>query len=54
MLWTGYTMALSLDFEERIGSSEFGLGWWLFNLFYLSPVFVLPYLYTVDKTRWNR
>jgi len=30
------------------------LGWWLFNLFYLSPVFVLPYLYTVDKSRWCR
>lgn len=53
-LWAGYTMAMSLDFEERMATSEFGLGWWLFNLFYLSPVFVLPYLYTVDKSRWCR
>jgi len=30
------------------------MGWWLFNLFYLSPMFVLPYLYTVDKRQWNR
>lgn len=54
MLWTGYTMALSLDFQERMATSMFGMGWWLFNLFYLSPMFVLPYLYTVDKRQWNR
>jgi hypothetical protein len=54
MLWTGYTMALSLDFQDRMATSEFGMGWWLFNLFYLSPMFVLPYLYTVDKRQWNR
>jgi hypothetical protein len=54
LLWTGYTMALSLDFQERMATSEFGMGWWLFNLFYLSPMFVLPYLYTVDKRQWNR
>lgn len=54
-LWAGYTMAMSLDFPERMATSEFGVaGWWMFNLFYLSPVFVLPYLYTVDKSRWNR
>ena len=53
-LWVGYTMAMSLDFPERMANSEFGMGWWLFNLFYLSPMFVLPYLYTVDKRQWNR
>lgn len=54
-LWVGYTMAMSMDFPERVARSEFGVaGWWLFNLFYLSPLFVLPYLYTVDKTRWRR
>jgi hypothetical protein len=53
-LWVGYTMAMSLDFTERMANSQFGLGWWLFNLFYLSPMFVLPYLYTVDKSQWNR
>jgi hypothetical protein len=53
-LWAGYTMAMSLDFPVRMANSEFGLGWWLFNLFYLSPMVVLPYLYTVDKRRWCR
>ena len=53
-LWVGYTMAMSLDFPQRMANSEFGMGWWLFNLFYLSPMFVLPYLYTVDKSKWNR
>ncbi len=43
-----------MNFPERMANSEFGLGWWLFNLFYLSPMFVLPYLYTVDKRQWNR
>jgi hypothetical protein len=54
MLWAGYTMGLSLDYQERMTTTEFGLGWWLFNLFYLSPIFVLPYLYTLDKTKWSR
>lgn len=53
-LWVGYTMAMSEDFSVRMANSEFGMGWWLFNLFYLSPMFVLPYLYTVDKRQWNR
>jgi hypothetical protein len=53
-LWVGYTMAMSQDFSARMANSEFGMGWWLFNLFYLSPMFVLPYLYTVDKRQWNR
>ena len=47
-------MAMSQDFSARMANSEFGMGWWLFNLFYLSPMFVLPYLYTVDKRQWNR
>jgi hypothetical protein len=54
-LWVGYTMAMSLDFGERMANSEFGVvGWWGFNLFYLSHVFVLPFLYTVDRSKWRR
>ena len=55
MLWFGYTIAMCLDFPDRMGSSEFGVaGWWMFNLFYLSPVLIMPYLYTLDNSRWKR
>jgi len=55
MLWVGYTMAMAQDHEARFGESLFGVpGWWLFNLFYLSPFFVLPYLYTLKASQWNR
>jgi hypothetical protein len=45
---------MSPDFPVRMANSEFGMGWWLFTLFYLSPIVVLPYLHTLDKRRWWR
>jgi hypothetical protein len=55
VLWVGYTMMLMMDFEERIRPSDFGvIGWWIFNMFYWTPMLTLPYFYTVDKKRWNR
>lgn len=55
MLWVGYTMAMSLDYQQRLGASLYHVpGWWLYNLFYLSPVFVIPYAYTVDERFWRR
>ena len=53
-LWVGYTMAMSLDFPERMANSEYGMGWWLSQpLLPLADV-VLPYLYTVNKRQWSR
>ncbi len=55
MLWVGYTMAMSEDYQERLGRSIYHVpGWWLFNLFYLSPFFTLPYLYTLQARDWRR
>ena len=55
MLWVGYTAAMSLDYQQRLGASIYHVpGWWIYNLFYLSPVFAIPYLYTVDERFWRR
>lgn len=45
---------MTMQFDERMGNTEFGMGWWLFNLFYLSLFLLLPYLYSVDTKRWCR
>ena len=53
--WLGYAYMLALDFEERIRPADFGLiGFWLYNLFYFTPMITLPYYYTVNRKRWNR
>jgi hypothetical protein len=34
---------MSLDYQQRLGASIYHVpGWWLFNLFYLSPFFTIP------------
>ena len=54
LLWAGYTTAMTMNADGRMATSQFGLGWWLFNLFYLSPFVLLPYLYTARSQEWNR
>jgi hypothetical protein len=50
-LWASYTVAMSLDFPVRFGSSSLGvLGFWLIGgIPFTGPVVVLPFLYTVNK-----
>ena len=49
-LWIAYGSNMLLDFELRFGSSIFGVpGWWMFNMVYLTPFIMLPFLYQVDR-----
>ena len=55
LLWLGYTYMLAIDFEERLRPADFGMaGYWLYNIFYFTPMFTLPYFYTVNRKHWNR
>ena len=46
---------LTVDFPNRMGAGEFGwVGFWVMNLWYVTPFVILPWLYALDKRRWNR
>lgn len=54
-LWTGYLTNLLLNFPDRLGNSLYGVtGWWVFNIFYMTPFLTLPWLYALNRRRWNR
>jgi hypothetical protein len=54
-LWIGYLFNILMHFPDRMGSSLFGVtGWWVFDIFYLTPFIQLPWLYALDARRWNR
>jgi len=54
-LWTGYLSNLLLNFPDRFGNSLYGVtGWWIFDIFYMTPFLTLPWLYALNRRRWNR
>lgn len=59
VFWIGWASNGLMYFNERFGASGgsvFGIaGWWLFNgVFIFGPIAMVPYLYLVDQTRWDR
>jgi hypothetical protein len=55
MLWLGYMVNMVVNFPERFGSSVFGVtGWWVFDIWYMTPFLTLPWLYALDRRRWCR
>ena len=54
-LWLGYLVNMLSNFPERNGASVFGVtGWWVFDVWYMTPFVLLPWLYALDKRRWCR
>lgn len=48
--WIVYMAHLSMQFDLRQGASLYGVtGYWAFNLVYMTPFIMLPYLHTVNK-----
>lgn len=55
LLWTSYTANLLQNYPDRLGNTLFGVtGWWVFDIFYMTPFLMLPWLYALDRRRWNR
>ncbi|HXO53561.1 MAG TPA: hypothetical protein VN888_21630 [Mycobacterium sp.] len=53
--WFAYMTNLIVDFPQRMGASEFGwIGFWIMNLWYVTPFVLLPWLYSLNKDKWNR
>lgn len=54
-LWVGYLGNLIMNFPYRFGNTLYGVtGWWIFDIYYMTPFIQLPWLYALDKRRWNR
>jgi hypothetical protein len=54
-LWTGYLANLLQNFPDRLGNTLYGVtGWWVFDIFYMTPFLTLPWLYALNRRRWNR
>lgn len=55
MLWLGYVVNMVVNFPDRFGPAVFGVtGWWVYDIFYMTPFLTLPWLYALDKRRWSR
>lgn len=55
LLWTSYMANLLQNYPDRLGNTLFGVtGWWVFDIFYMTPFLMLPWLYALDRRRWNR
>jgi len=55
MLWLGYVVNMIVNFPDRFGASLFGVtGWWVFDVWYMTPFLMIPWLYALDRRRWSR
>lgn len=53
--WFGYLVNLSQDYENRFTTTEFGVvGWWIYNVWFITPFILLPWLYSLNRNKWNR
>ncbi len=55
IFWFGYLVNISVDFGNRMGATVFGVvGWWVFDIWYITPFVILPWMYAVNRRKWNR
>jgi hypothetical protein len=55
IFWFGYITNMSQDFTHRMGATETGVvGWWIFDIWYITPFVILPWMYAVNREKWNR
>ncbi|WP_067889621.1 hypothetical protein [Nocardia vaccinii] len=50
VIWVGYIVNMTLYADIRFDATVVPvIGWWLFNIFYITPFLAIPYLHTVDR-----
>jgi len=48
--WTGYVANMTIFFDVRYAGVVFPVvGWWLYDIFYITPYLAIPYLHTVNR-----
>ena len=50
VIWVGYVMNMTVYADVRYAGVVFPvLGWWIFDIMYITPFLAIPYLHTVDR-----
>lgn len=48
--WFGYILNMTMYADVRYAGTAFPvIGWWLYNVFYITPFLAIPYLHTVNR-----
>jgi hypothetical protein len=52
--WVGYLFNITTYWEMRFSNVAWPVyGWWLYNIWYITPLIILPYLYTINKEMFS-
>jgi len=50
VMWVGYVVNMTIFADIRYTSVVFPVaGWWLYDIFYITPFLAIPYLHTVNR-----
>ena len=50
IVWTGYIINMTMYADVRYAAIGLPvLGWWAYNIFYITPFLAIPYLHTVNR-----
>ena len=50
LMWVGYVANMTMYADIRFSGVVFPvIGWWLYDIFYITPFVSLPYLHTVNR-----
>lgn len=50
VIWCGYVANMTLYADVRYANVVFPvIGWWAYNIFYITPFLAIPYLHTVNR-----
>jgi hypothetical protein len=50
VIWVGYTMNMTVFADVRYDGVVFPvIGWWIYDIMYITPFLAIPYLHTVNR-----
>ena len=50
LMWVGYVANMTMYADIRFRGVVFPVtGWWLYDIFYITPFVAIPYLHTVNR-----
>jgi hypothetical protein len=50
VIWCGYVFNMTMYADVRFAGVVFPvIGWWLYDIFYITPFLAIPYLHTVNR-----
>src|SRR3546814_12284105 len=53
--WAGYVANMTIFFDVRYAGTVFPVvGWWLYDVFYITPFLAIPYLHSVNRSEERR